>query len=71
MGLLRGDPQNVTAAFGPYLARLRVRSIGRWFLIERLPGVDETDISAGAGRSGAAGEEGSGRNRPSARFPAN
>ncbi|HYH45468.1 MAG TPA: hypothetical protein VEG34_07250 [Thermoanaerobaculia bacterium] len=35
--LLRGDPEKVSAAFGPYLAGVRVRSAGRWFLIERLP----------------------------------
>ena len=35
--LLRGDPEHVNAAFGPYLAEIRVRSAGRWFLIERLP----------------------------------
>jgi hypothetical protein len=28
----------VSAAFGPYLAEIRVRSAGRWFLIERIPG---------------------------------
>jgi hypothetical protein len=33
--LLRGGPQDVRAAFGPYLAELRVRSAGRWYLIER------------------------------------
>jgi hypothetical protein len=35
--LLRGTRQNLSAAFGPYLADLRVRSAGLWFLIERRP----------------------------------
>lgn len=38
--LLRGDPEHVSAAFGPYLEGIRVRSAGRWFLIERLPGAE-------------------------------
>ncbi|HEX3126028.1 MAG TPA: hypothetical protein VH394_01750 [Thermoanaerobaculia bacterium] len=36
--LVRGGPENLAAAFGPYLAELRVRSAGRWYLVERLPG---------------------------------
>ena len=36
--LLRGDPDKVRAVFGPYQSEIRVRSAGRWFLIERLPG---------------------------------
>ncbi len=36
--LLRGDPANVSAVFGPYKEEVRVRSAGRWFLIERLRG---------------------------------
>ena len=35
--LLYGGPEHVSAAFGPYLAGIRVRSAARWFLIERLP----------------------------------
>ncbi len=37
---LRGTPQDVSDAFGPYRAEVRVRSAGRWFLIERLPGAE-------------------------------
>lgn len=33
--LLRGGPENLAAAFGPYLSELRVRSAGRWYLVER------------------------------------
>ncbi len=38
--LVRGDPEHVSAAFGAYPAEIRVRSAGRWFLIERLPGAE-------------------------------
>jgi hypothetical protein len=34
--LVRGGPENLAAAFGPYLAELRVRSAGRWYLVERI-----------------------------------
>jgi hypothetical protein len=33
--LVRGGPENLANAFGPYLAELRVRSAGRWYLVER------------------------------------
>jgi hypothetical protein len=36
--LVRGDPQHVRAVFGPHQEEIQVRSAGRWFLIERLPG---------------------------------
>jgi hypothetical protein len=36
--LVRGGPENLAAAFGPYLPGLRVRSAGRWYLVERPPG---------------------------------
>jgi hypothetical protein len=35
--LVRGGPENLAAAFGPYLPELRVRSAGRWYLVERPP----------------------------------
>ena len=34
--LVRGGPENLAAAFGPYLAQTRVRKAGRWYLVERL-----------------------------------
>ena len=36
--LVRGGPENLVSAFGPYLQGLRVRSAGGWFLVERPPG---------------------------------
>jgi hypothetical protein len=36
--LVRGGPENLAAAFGPYLPELRVRTAGRWYLVERPPG---------------------------------
>jgi hypothetical protein len=36
--LIRGGPENLANAFGPYLSELRVRSAGRWYLVERPPG---------------------------------
>lgn len=36
--LVRGAPQDLAGAFGPYLPGLRVRSVGRWYLVERRPG---------------------------------
>jgi len=35
--LVRGGPEHLVNAFGPYLDKLRVSTAGRWFLIERLP----------------------------------
>jgi len=35
--LVRGGPEHVAAAFGPYLQETRVLRAGRWFLVERLP----------------------------------
>lgn len=32
--LVRGGPEHLAAAFGPYLRDLRVRSAGRWHLVE-------------------------------------
>jgi hypothetical protein len=32
--LVRGEPRQLAAAFGPYLAGLRVRSAGGWYLVE-------------------------------------
>ncbi len=32
--LVRGGPENLAAAFGPYLPALRVRSAGGWYLVE-------------------------------------
>ncbi|MFL6289533.1 MAG: hypothetical protein ACJ759_01415 [Thermoanaerobaculia bacterium] len=49
--LLRGDPEHLSTAFGPYLASVRVRSAGRWFLVERLPGAQPVE---GAPPPGAA-----------------
>jgi hypothetical protein len=37
--LVRGGPEHLGAAFGPYLSGMRVRSAGRWYLVERLDGV--------------------------------
>jgi hypothetical protein len=34
--LVRGGPEHLAAAFGPYLAQTRVRKAGRWYLVERL-----------------------------------
>ena len=36
--LVRGGPENLVSAFGPYLEELRVRSAGSWYLVERPPG---------------------------------
>lgn len=36
--LVRGGPEDLVAAFGPYLQDLRVRSAGGWYLVERPPG---------------------------------
>lgn len=36
--LVRGTPRDLIGAFGPYLQGLRVRSAGRWYLVERPPG---------------------------------
>ena len=36
--LVRGGPEDLVSAFGPYLAGLRVRSAGGWYLVERPPG---------------------------------
>jgi hypothetical protein len=36
--LVRGGPEDLGAAFGPYLGELDVRSAGSWFLVERRPG---------------------------------
>ncbi|MES1243876.1 MAG: hypothetical protein ABUT39_19885 [Acidobacteriota bacterium] len=33
--LVYGGPENLATAFGPYLAGLRVRAAGRWYLVER------------------------------------
>ena len=35
--LVRGGPESVGSAFGPYQEELRVRQAGRWVLVERLP----------------------------------
>jgi hypothetical protein len=35
--LVRGGPERLAAAFGPYLSETRVLRAGRWFLVERLP----------------------------------
>jgi hypothetical protein len=35
--LVRGGPETLGAAFGPYLRECRVRKSGRWYLVERLP----------------------------------
>jgi hypothetical protein len=35
--LVRGGPERLAAAFGPYLRETRVLKAGRWFLVERLP----------------------------------
>jgi hypothetical protein len=35
--LVRGGPEHLAAAFGPYLQGARVLKAGRWFLVERLP----------------------------------
>jgi hypothetical protein len=34
--LVRGGPESLAAAFGPYLRECRVRKSGRWFLVERV-----------------------------------
>ncbi len=34
--LVRGGPEHLAAAFGPYLQECRVKKIGRWYLVERL-----------------------------------
>jgi hypothetical protein len=36
--LVRGGPEHLGAAFGPYLRECRVKAIGRWYLVERLSG---------------------------------
>jgi hypothetical protein len=36
--LVRGGPEHLGAAFGPYLRECRVKKIGRWYLVERMPG---------------------------------
>jgi hypothetical protein len=36
--LVRGGPEHLAAAFGPYLLEARVRRAGRWFLVERRTG---------------------------------
>ncbi|HET9225388.1 MAG TPA: hypothetical protein VFR31_01875 [Thermoanaerobaculia bacterium] len=35
--LVRGRPEFVGSAFGPWMEELRVRQAGRWYLVERLP----------------------------------
>lgn len=44
--LVRGGPENLIAAFGPYLQGMRVRSAGRWYLVERQPGTEPTSGGA-------------------------
>ena len=35
--LVRGGPEQVGAAFGPALREMRIRSAGRWYLLEKVP----------------------------------
>jgi hypothetical protein len=49
--LVRGGPEHLGAAFGPYLQGMRVRSAGRWYLVERLPGTEPPAGMPGAGRA--------------------
>lgn len=37
--LVRGGPETLAAAFGPYLAETKVRQAGRWYLVERPAGM--------------------------------
>lgn len=34
--LVRGGPEHILAAFGPHSRELRMRNVGRWYLIERV-----------------------------------
>ncbi len=40
--LVRGGPERIAQAFGPHLWGLSVKRAGRWFLVERAPGVAQS-----------------------------
>jgi hypothetical protein len=48
--LVRGGPENLANAFGPYLSSLRVHAAGRWYLVERPEGASPAPTSASTPR---------------------
>jgi hypothetical protein len=55
--LVRGGPEHILAAFGPHSRELRMRNVGRWYLIERVPGAMEGRAFGGAAARSSGGKQ--------------